>query len=234
MRNPAEPRLAPSLLSADFADLSSAIRAAEEGGADALHLDVMDGHFVPNISFGPALVKAVRHRTSLPLDVHLMISDPGRYVEEFAKAGGDLLVVHVESHGDIGQVLERVRELGSKPGLAISPSTPLERATPFLAKVEEIIVMAVHPGFSGQKFIPGSLDRIAEARKLIDRLSKPPDLSVDGGVTLENAPSVACAGADLLVCGSSVYSKGKTPQQNLGELRQALRDGARMSSGTPR
>jgi ribulose-phosphate 3-epimerase len=225
------PKLAPSLLSADFGNLAHDISAAEEGGADSLHLDIMDGHFVPNISFGPAVVKSVRARTSLPLDVHLMVSDPGRYLTAFAKAGGDVLVWHVESNGDFSSLLEETRKLKVKAGVAISPSTPFSRVVELLPKVDELIVMSVEPGFSGQKFIPGMLSRISEARELIDRSGRNITLSVDGGINDETVVMAAEAGADFFVCGNSVYGNGKTPQENLQALRAALQ---RRSAPSPK
>ena len=217
--------LAPSLLSADFADLSSAIQAAEEGGAGAFHLDVMDGHFVPNISFGPALVKAVRRRTSLPLDIHLMISEPEKYLGEFAKVGGATLAMHIESQGDHRKLISEARRLNARPGIAISPDTPLSRVESLLPEIDELIVMGVYPGFSGQKYIPSTTDKLAAARKLLDRTGRSIDLSIDGGITVETAPSAARSGANFFVCGNSVYGNGKSPQDNLGELRRAIAQG---------
>ncbi len=214
--------LAPSLLSADFADLAEDIRLAEEGGADAFHLDVMDGHFVPNISFGPALVKAVRRRTQLPLDIHMMVSDPGRYLEAFAKAGGNTLAMHFESSGDPRKLTAEVRRLGAKPGLAVSPDTPLSQVKDLLPLIDELIVMGVYPGFSGQTYLPATTEKIREARHLIDAAGGEVTLSIDGGITLETAKVAAEAGASFFVCGNSVYGNGRTPQQNLQDLRRVI------------
>lgn len=214
--------LAPSLLSADFADLASAIRSAEEGGADAFHLDVMDGHFVPNISFGPALVRAVRKRTSLPLDIHLMISDPGKYIQEFAKAGGNTLVMHAESKGDISNLVDDVRKSGAAPGIAISPDTPLKSIEQFLPFVDELTVMGVYPGFSGQKYIPATTNKLSEARKLIEKTGREITLSIDGGITEDTASLASAAGANFFVCGNSVFGNQSTPQENLRRLREKI------------
>lgn len=221
--------LAPSLLSADFADLAGAIRAAEEGGAGALHLDVMDGHFVPNITFGPALVKAVRARTRLPLDVHLMITDPLRYVQDFARAGGDTLAFHLESDSDPERVIERIRAEGKRPGIAIRPKTPFTAMEPLLPSADEVLIMTVEPGFSGQAFHPEVVPKIAEARKALDRIGSGAILSVDGGITPETIGPAARAGADFFVCGNAVYSPDHTPQEGLSRLREGYRkamDGA--------
>ncbi|MCI4319552.1 MAG: ribulose-phosphate 3-epimerase [Thermoplasmata archaeon] len=218
-------RLAPSLLSADFGALGAAVAAAEAGGADALHLDVMDGHFVPNISFGPALVQAVRARTKLPLDVHLMIEEPGRFVEAFAAAGGSTLIFHREAKAEPRDLIPKVRSLGAEVGLAINPETPFEAAQPWLEEIDQLLVMSVHPGFSGQKFLPEALPKLRAARAAFDALGSKADLSIDGGITVETAAPAAAAGASFFVCGNSVFVGGSV-EQNLAGLRRAVTAGA--------
>ena len=218
-------RLAPSLLSADFAELGAAVRAAEAGGADAFHLDVMDGHFVPNITFGPALVAAVRRHTRLPLDVHLMIEEPARFFEAYARAGGTTLVFHLETSADPAQLLRSGRTLGVEVGAAIRPDTSVDRVWPWIDKLDQVMVMGVNPGFSGQKFIPSALPKLRAVRERLDAVGSSADLSIDGGITNETAVEASRAGATFFVCGNSVFGPGTVPE-NLAALRAAVQRGA--------
>lgn len=225
-------RLAPSLLSADFSDLGSAVRRAEEGGAAAFHLDVMDGHFVPNLSFGPALVAAVRRHTRLPLDIHLMVEDPERFLDPFRRAGGDRLTFHLEAASDPAGLARSIRALGMEAAVAVRPETPVARVEPWLPELDAILVMTVHPGFSGQLFLPDCLDKIAEARALSDRAGGRVDIGVDGGVTSETGRRAARAGGTFFVCGNAAFEGGAI-EANLARLREAIRQGAEDRHAVP-
>jgi ribulose-phosphate 3-epimerase len=197
-------RIAPSLLSADFSRLATEIQDVEKGGADLLHLDVMDGHFVPNITFGPPLVSSVNRTTTLELDCHLMISDPLKYAEPFAKAGADVISFHVEAAGrESSRVVDRLLELGVKPAVAINPDTTLYRVKPLLDRLQMVLVMSVFPGFGGQSFIPEVVSRIRELRDM----GFEGDIEVDGGIDVDTAPLVVEAGATVLVAGSAIFGR---------------------------
>ena len=200
--------IAPSILSADFSKLGEEIAAVEAAGADWIHIDVMDGHFVPNITIGPAVVKSLRKLTRLPFDVHLMIRDPDQFLEAFAEAGSDMITVHVEAADHLHRTIARIRELGPKAGVSLNPATPLALIEPILADIDLLLVMTVNPGFGGQQFIGTMLPKIRQARERIDRQVPSVLLEVDGGVTLANMTSILEAGADALVAGAAVFGSG--------------------------
>ncbi len=198
-------KIAPSILSADFARLGDEIRAIEAGGADYVHIDVMDGHFVPNITIGPLIVDAVRKVTDLPLDVHLMIENPDLYIADFAKAGADIITVHQEAVPHLHRTIQLIRSLGKKAGVSINPATPVSSLEVILEDIDLVLVMSVNPGFGGQSFIESGLSKIEALRREIDRRGLAVEIEVDGGVKLDNIATIARAGADVLVAGSAVF-----------------------------
>jgi ribulose-phosphate 3-epimerase len=203
--------IAPSLLAADFAHIGSQIRLVEQGGADWLHLDVMDGSFVPNISFGPPVIAKVRGVTSLPLDAHLMIEEPIRFLEEFKKIGCDRITVHVEACRHLHETVTRIRELGMKPGVTLNPSTPISSLVEILDYVDLVLIMTVNPGFGGQKFIPSMYRKIEEMSAMIEKSKRDIFLQVDGGVSVANAAELATAGATVFVAGVSIFTQPDIP-----------------------
>jgi ribulose-phosphate 3-epimerase len=215
-------KIAPSILNADFGYLADAIGRAERGGADWIHVDVMDGAFVPNLTLGPMVVEAIRRATRLPLDVHLMIDDPRRYLVPFYEAGADWLTIHLESDRHPHRTLGQIRELGARAGLAINPGTPLSLVEDLVEQLDLLLVMSVNPGFGGQPFIDRAYAKLEQARQLLDRSNPDCELEVDGGIKPANAPAVARAGATVVVAGSFVYVEGESPERNIGALRQAL------------
>ncbi|HEX2187820.1 MAG TPA: ribulose-phosphate 3-epimerase [Longimicrobiaceae bacterium] len=216
-------KIAPSILSADFTRLGEQIREAEEGGADWIHVDVMDGHFVPNLTIGPLVTEAARRSTTLPVDVHLMIESPDRYLEAFAKAGADHLTVHVETCPHLHRTVQRIRELGVKAGVTLNPATPVEALSEVLPYVDLVLVMSVNPGFGGQSYIPTSTAKIARVRRMIEErgLGGRIELQVDGGVAPDTVAEVAAAGATVVVAGSAVYNRSAGVAENIRALREA-------------
>jgi ribulose-phosphate 3-epimerase len=198
-------KIAPSILSADFARLGQEIEAIDAGGADYVHVDVMDGHFVPNITIGPLVVEAARRVTNLPLDVHLMIDNPDCYIPEFARAGADIITVHSEAVHHLHRTVQLIRSLGKKAGVSINPATPVSALEVILDDLDLVLVMSVNPGFGGQSFIPACLPKIEALRRMIDRRGLTVELEVDGGVKLDNIRTIAAAGAEVFVAGSAVF-----------------------------
>ena len=198
-------QIAPSVLSADFGRLDEEVRAVTAAGADWLHLDVMDGHFVPNLTIGPGVVAAIRRATKLPLDVHLMITDPARYAPQFIDAGADWVSIHYEVCPEPRNLIADIRARGARPAMAINPETPVAAVAGAVADVDMLLVMSVHPGFGGQGFIPESLGKLEDARRLRERIGAKFLIEVDGGITTENAAKIAAAGADVLVAGTAVF-----------------------------
>jgi ribulose-phosphate 3-epimerase len=200
--------LAPSILSADFSRLGAEIQSVEAGGAALIHVDVMDGHFVPNLTVGPAVTAAVRKVTQLPVDCHLMIEEPDRYLEEFVKAGADMVSVHLEVARHLDRTVQAIRDLGAKAGVVLNPATPLRALEDILPRADYILLMSVNPGFGGQKLIPAVLDKASALREWIDREGLDTRIEIDGGVTVENLERVARTGVDMIVSGAAIFASG--------------------------
>ncbi len=212
-------KIAPSILSADFSRLAEEVKAVEEAGADWIHIDVMDGHFVPNLTIGPSVVASLRKVTKLPFDVHLMIERPENFLEVFAKAGADIITVHAEACVHLHRTLQIIKQLGKKAGVALNPATPLCFLEPILEDVDLILIMSVNPGFGGQKLIPSALDRIRQVRKWIEERGLTIDLEVDGGINADTIAKVAAAGANIFVAGSAVFG-----QKNYAQVIRTFRE----------
>lgn len=213
-------RIAPSILSADFAALGEAIAAAERGGADLIHVDIMDGHFVPNLTMGPPVVRSIHKVARVPLDVHLMIEEPDRYIEAFAEAGAAMISVHIEVVPHLHRTIQAIKEFGVKAGVALNPATPVGALEEIVDDLDHVLVMSVNPGFGGQTFIPRSESKIKSIRALLDRRGSAAPIEVDGGIDISNAPRVVEAGATILVAGNSIFGTGD-PERATRALRAA-------------
>lgn len=215
-------KIAPSILAADFTRLGEQVAEAEAAGADYIHIDVMDGHFVPNITIGPVVVEAVRRITELPLDVHLMIESPERYLADFSAAGADHLTVHVETCAHLHRTVDHIKELGCRAGVTLNPSTPVTSLEEILPYVDLVLVMTVNPGFGGQSFIEGTLSKIQRLGSMLEELGSRADLEVDGGIGPETAPRVVRAGANVLIAGSAIFGSSEGIQEGIAQIRNAL------------
>ena len=217
-------KLAPSILSADFAHLGKQVREAEQAGADRIHIDVMDGHFVPNISMGVPIVTSLRRVTRLPLEIHMMITDPDFFLDEFTEAGSDSFLVHWEGNNNLHRTVQRVKALGKRVGVAINPATPAPVLQEILQDVDQVLVMTVNPGFGHQRFIHTTLPKIRRVRQMIDEIKRGCDLEVDGGIEPTTAPLVVDAGANVLVAGSAIFSDGEGVVAAMERLRAAANE----------
>jgi len=214
-------KLAPSILDVDFTCLEKELRKIESGGVDLLHLDIMDGNFVPNISFGPKIVESIKKITSLPLEVHLMVEKPENHIKTFINAGGDIIIVHYETSKHLDKLIQIINDADVKSGVALNPATPLSVMEYLTSKIDFLLLMTVNPGYGGQKFIPGMIDKIKKARKIIDNQKKPISLEVDGGINLDNISEVAKAGAEIIVVGQLI-SKSANPEMTIKKIKKIL------------
>jgi ribulose-phosphate 3-epimerase len=214
--------IVPSILSADFTRLGDQVREAEAAGAQRIQIDIMDGHFVPNLTMGPGIVEAVRGCTSLPLEAHLMITNPEQFVETFAKAGADVIIVHQEVSPHLHRIVQKIHSLGKKAAIALTPSTPIIMLEDILSLLDMVLIMTINPGFGGQELIPETLPKIARLRQILTERGLSCDIEVDGGVHEGTVPQVVKAGANLLVAGSAVYSKHESVEQTMARLRRAI------------
>ena len=216
-------KISPSILSADFTRLAEQVREAEEAQVDYLHVDVMDGHFVPNITIGPLVVKALRNVTELPLDVHLMIENPELYIEEFSKSGADIISVHQEATSHLHRTIQQIHDLGKKAGVSINPSTSVSTLEEIICEVDLVLVMSVNPGFGGQSYIHSCTDKIHKIRGMLDNCDSSADLEVDGGVNVDTVKDVINAGANAFVAGSAIFNYKNSVSENVSALREKIK-----------
>ena len=214
-------KIAPSILAADFSKLGEEVAGAEKAGADIIHIDIMDGHFVPNLTIGPGVVAALKKVTSLPLDVHLMVEEPDRFIDNFVEAGASYLTIHAETGYHLDRTLNVIREKGCKVGIALNPATPVEDIKLVIEEVDLILIMSVNPGFGGQEFIPFSIPKISQVKKMAEKLGRDVEIEVDGGITLENVRDVVDAGATILVMGTTIF-KAKSINDTMAELKKKI------------